>query len=395
MTAWSATAKSLRGRAVVRDGGEPHRSATTLELFFDLVFVVAISRVAAALHHELADGHVADGVLGFVLLFFAVWWAWMGFTWFASAHDSDDVTYRLLTFVQILGALILAAGVTRAFMEEDYTIVVLGYIVMRVGLVLQWLRVAAHLPDQRPRALRYAKGIVVMQVLWTLRLALDGDWLVLTFAVLVAGELLVPWYAERAANVPPFHPAHIEERYGLLTIILLGESILSATAGFQTAFDAGGLTVELAAIAIGGLLLAFSAWWLYFDHPGHLAPTPATAFRWGYGHVVVFASLAAMGAGLHVAAESTGPDAHADPRTAALAVAIPVAGFLTGLAILMVLNRAAVSQRAVWSKLLGAAAVVLIGLVASPPVATLGVAAVMVALATAMVVGGATRPTTP
>ena len=76
--------------------------------------------------------------------------------------------------------------------------------------------------------------------------------------------------------------------------------------GFQDAVDDGGLTGGLLAVGLGGLLIAFAAWWLYFDHPGHLAPTPRVAFRWGYGHVVVFASLAAIGAGLHLAAVAHG-----------------------------------------------------------------------------------------
>ena len=99
---------------MVRDPGEEHRAATPLELFFDLTFVVAVSRASAALHHELAADHVVDGVTGFVGVFFAVWWAWMTYTWFTSAHDSDDVAHRLLTLVQMAGVLVLASGVTDA-----------------------------------------------------------------------------------------------------------------------------------------------------------------------------------------------------------------------------------------------------------------------------------------
>ncbi len=70
---------------------------------------------ADQLHHAIAEDHVADGVVGYLLVFFAIWWAWMNVTWFASAYDTDDVAYRLLTFVQIAGVLVLAAGVPRAF----------------------------------------------------------------------------------------------------------------------------------------------------------------------------------------------------------------------------------------------------------------------------------------
>ncbi len=105
----SVDVRRLRCRAVVRAPDEEHRASTPLELFFDLTFVVAVGRAAAALDHELLAGHVRDGLTGFVLMFFAVWWAWMNFTWFASAHDSDDVPHRLLTLVQMAGVLVLSA----------------------------------------------------------------------------------------------------------------------------------------------------------------------------------------------------------------------------------------------------------------------------------------------
>ena len=307
----------LRGRAVTRDPDEPYRASTPLELFFDLTFVVAVARASAALHHELVAGHVAEGVWGFVGVFFAVWWAWMNATWFASAHDADDVPYRLLMLVQMAGVLVVATGVTDALEHDDWLVVTIGYAVMRVGLAVSWLRVARDEPAGRTRALRYAAGISVLQVLWFARLALPhGAAGTAGFLVLVAAELAVPVWAERAAGAPVFHAGHIEERYGLFTIIVLGESVLSASAGFQAALDEGGLTAELFAIGVGGLLLAFTSWWLYFDHPGHMRPRREFAFRWGYAHVVIFASLAAMGAGLQVATEAVtghGVGAHRRP----------------------------------------------------------------------------------
>ena len=128
---------------VARDTGEPHRVATSLELLFDLCFVVAVARAAAQLHHDLSAGHAGHGVLGYVMVFFAIWWAWVNFTWFASAYDTDDAVYRLTTLIQISGVLILAAGVTRAADHDDFRVVTVGYVVMRLALVAQWLR-AAH-----------------------------------------------------------------------------------------------------------------------------------------------------------------------------------------------------------------------------------------------------------
>ncbi len=301
----------LRGRAVVRDPAEEARAASSLELLFDLTFVVAVNQASAGLVHELLAGRVADGVIGFAMVFFAVWWAWMNFTWFSSAHDADDLPHRLLT------------------------------------------------------------------------LALPPSLDVPSFVVLAAGELAVPVWAERAKPRPLFNAGHIEERYNLFTLIVLGESILAATVGFQEALTATGLTAGLLAVGVGGLVLAFSAWWLYFDHPGHLTPTTEVAFRWGYAHVVVFAALAAMGAGIHVAAD-TGA-AGGDGRVAALAVAVPVAGFLTGLALVMLLTGTPLRSPRIAPKLAGAALVLATGLVAPPAAAVVGAALVMAGLGVAMV----------
>src|SRR4051794_31325905 len=98
-----------------RSGAEPHRAATPLELLFDLCFVVAVAQASGALRHALGEHRPGHAVLGYAAVFFAIWWAWVNFTWFASAYDTDDVPYRLTTLVQIGGALILAAGVPRAF----------------------------------------------------------------------------------------------------------------------------------------------------------------------------------------------------------------------------------------------------------------------------------------
>src|SRR4051812_46418822 len=105
-----------------RAADESHRVSTPLELFFDLCFVVAVAQAATPLHHAISEHHIAAGVQGYARVFFAIWWAWMNFTWFASAYDTDDDVYRITTLVQIAGALVLAAGVAPAF-DGDYHVV--------------------------------------------------------------------------------------------------------------------------------------------------------------------------------------------------------------------------------------------------------------------------------
>ena len=315
-------------RMLARATDEEHRSATVLELFFDLCFVVAVASAASALHHEVAADHVGDGVVGYVTVFFAIWWAWMNFTWFASAYDTDDVPYRLTTLVQIAGALILAAGVPEAMDGSNFAVITVGYVVMRLAMVTQWLRAAGSDPPHRRSALRYAAGIAVLQVGWVLRLFLPEGLGYAGFLVLVAAELAIPLWAERAAPTT-WHPRHIAERYGLFTLIVLGECVLASTLAVQTALEEDAALADLATTAAGGLLTVFGMWWLYFAKESHEFLTSLrVAYFWGYGHYLVFASAAAVGAGLAVNVDYLTDHAAIGARGAAAAFTIPVALFL-------------------------------------------------------------------
>jgi low temperature requirement protein LtrA len=313
---------------VARPTDEDHRGATVLELFFDLCFVVAVAQAASALHHQIAEDHAGDGVVGYAMVFFAIWWAWMNFTWFASAYDTDDVAYRLTALVQISGALILAAGVPDAMDGSDFTVITFGYVVMRLAMVTQWLRAAATDPPHRRSSLRFAAGIVAVQVGWVLRLALPEDLGMASFLALVAAELAIPVWAERAAPTT-WHPRHIAERYGLFTLIVLGECVLASTLAIQTAVDGDIALADLATTAAGGLLTVFGMWWLYFAKEAHEFLTSLRAgIVWGYGHYLVFASAAAVGAGLAVNVDYLTHHAAIGARASAAAFTIPVALFL-------------------------------------------------------------------
>jgi low temperature requirement protein LtrA len=317
----------MHARMAARSPHEAHRAATPLELFFDLVFVVAIAQAAGSLHHAVSEAHVADGLLGYTIVFFAIWWAWMSFTWFASAYDCDDVPYRLTVFVQMTGALIIAAGVPALFEGQRATTVTVGYLVMRSAVVAHWLRAASSDPPRRTTARRYAMGISVLQLAWLGLLLLPG-FSVTAFFFFVGLELLVPVWAERAARTP-WHPHHIAERYGLLTLIVLGESILAAMLAVQSALAGGERLAALAPTMVGGLLTVCSMWWIYFDRPVHdLLTSFRRAFAWGYGHYVVFASAAAVGAGLAANVDVVAGHSKIGPIGAGYAVAIPAAVYL-------------------------------------------------------------------
>ena len=311
-----------------RGSDEAHRVSTPLELFFDLCFVVAVAQAATSLHHALVAGHIGhsrrlpDGVLRHLVGVDELHVVRVGLRQRRRA-------YRLAVLVQIVGVLILAAGVPREFDDSDFAVVALGYLVMRLALVTQWLRAARGDPGRRRTDQRYAAGISVCMVGWLLLLLLSGGWQFVGVTLMVLAELSVPVLAERAAPTA-WHPRHIAERYGLFTLIVLGESVGAATVGFQSAIDSGQPLGDLAGIAVGGLLVVFSMWWLYFDEPGgeRRTETGRRVVRWGYGHYVVFAAAAAVGAGLATAVDVAAGRRRPVARGATLAVAVPVALFL-------------------------------------------------------------------
>jgi len=318
-----------------RDPDEPYRSSTPLELLFDLCFVVAVSQAAGALHHDLVEGKITHGLLNYVFVFFAIWWPWMNFTWFASAYDTDDVAYRLLTFVQIAGVLVVTAGVPSAFEELDFRIMVVGYVIMRIALVGQWLRAAREDPAGRSVALRFAIGVGLVQLGWVVRFLLGGPFGVPGILVLATLDLLVPVWAEQGGRPTPWHPEHIGERYGLFTIIVLGECVLAVSGAVQLAMAAGGLSPALLAVAIGGLLLVFALWWSYFKHPAEIDRSLSLrqAITWGYSHYFVFAAIAALGAGLQVAVDATHQPVALTPAAVALSIAIQIIVYVFALGV--------------------------------------------------------------
>ncbi|QHC68652.1 low temperature requirement protein A [Rathayibacter sp. VKM Ac-2759] len=315
----------MRPRAI----DEPHRVSSPLELLVDLTFVVAIAQIVTQLAHATEEGHLGETIGPFAMVFFAIWWAWMNFTWFASGYDTDDVPYRLLTMAQMGGVLVLAAGVPAAFEEGDLTAITIGYAIMRFALVTQWIRVAVSTPEHRVAALRSAVGFSVVQVGWLLRLLLPPDLATVSFVVLAALELSVPLWSVRAGD-PSWHPHHIAERYGLFTIILLGEGVLAAVTGVQRALSEAGVSASLVLVSACALVIVFALWWLSYLHPSGelLERRRGLSYLWGYAHFAVFAALAALGSGLEASVAATAGHLEAADAMVGAAVAVPVAAYL-------------------------------------------------------------------
>lgn len=282
-----------------RDPGQPHRAATQLEIFFDLVFVIAIASTTAALHHAISEGHGVEAIPRFLFVFLAIWWSWMNFTWFASAFDNDGPLYRVLTMTIMVGALIFAGGTGHIFETLDAQWGILGWCIMRVAMAGLWLR-ASQNPDYRTTCRRYAFGILFAQMCWVLLYFFgprdETSFLLLAVLVYLV-EIAVPPFAESAGRTP-FHRHHMIERYGLLTLISMGEIMLSISLGFGMMYGDHGLFAP-GFVALGGAVIVFSIFWLYFAEEDHLPNSDfGVAITWGYGHVFIFGSIAALGAGI-------------------------------------------------------------------------------------------------
>ncbi|UOR01773.1 low temperature requirement protein A [Leucobacter allii] len=316
-------------RMTGRDPGQHHRVASPLELFFDLVFVVAVSQASQNLHHGISEGHAGPSVLAYVMVFFAIWWAWMNFTWFASAFDTDDWLYRLSTIVQMGGVLVLAAGVHDAMSAGEWDTVTWGYVIMRLAMVGQWLRLAASDPEQRATAIRYAIGIAAVQLLWVARILFSADVQFWTFWPCLVLEVLVPIWAERARSTP-WHPHHIAERYSLFVLILLGESLLASANAIIDALNSGEHLPGLVGLAVAGIALAAGIWWMYFSGEyGDRLRTMQQAFGFGYAHFILFAAVGAVSAGIEVELDLlAGASEHLTAATASFALTVPVAAFM-------------------------------------------------------------------
>lgn len=315
-----------------RDPNEAHRASTPLELFYDLATVVAISAAAAGLHHAIGAGDTVEGLARYVSIFFAIWWSWMNFTWFASAHDSSDTSYTLCVFALIFGTCVLAAGVQHFFATGDNLAGVAGWTIQRAALVFLWLRVAAGAQDGARTARRYALGLTVLQSGWVLTLLLLPD--PLRWAV-GAGLLVLELALPSIAGAISWHRGHIIERYGLLALIVLGEGIAAIHLILLANYGGGLFAVTDLSEAIAATVIVCSMWWLYFRRNEEAEiGRDRGIIAWGYGHGVVFASAAAVGAGMDVWSDLRAAQETAGPALATLAVAVPLAIYLISLTLI-------------------------------------------------------------
>ena len=157
-----------------RDPSEVGRAPTPLELLYDLTYVVAFAAASDLLAEQLRLGNIWPALGAYAFAVWAVSWAWLNFTWFASAYGNDDVFQRVATFVQMIGVIVLTYGLPVSFEAAAHgespnnLLMVIGYVIMRVPLIVLWLRAAAQDPAHRNNAISYVVIISIAQVGWVM-----------------------------------------------------------------------------------------------------------------------------------------------------------------------------------------------------------------------------------
>ncbi|WP_329742926.1 low temperature requirement protein A [Dyella sp. A6] len=327
-----------------RDPLEHHRVATPLELLFDLTFATSFGLAAARFAHETAAGHVGGGLFGFAFAALVICWAWVNFSWFSSAYDTDDWVFRVATMVQMAGVLILAIGLPPMFdsiehgLHLNVDLMVYGYVVMRAAMVFQWLRAARQDPIHRRACLTYALTIFIAQLGWVgmifvEKTPLEGAAIVIVLWLI---EFAAPAMAERKDGGTPWHAHHMAERYSLFILIALGEGVVGTVAAISAVIQSHGWTQDAVLLCVAGMGLTFGIWWLYYLIPSApaLHAKRSRAFTWGYVQIIMVAAIVAMGAGMHIAAYYIEGKAAIGDLAVVLYLAVPVAVFI-GLAYML------------------------------------------------------------
>lgn len=337
-------ARALSRRLVPMTGRDPEeqgRVSSPLELLFDLTFVVAVGTAAFQFAEMVAEGHAGEAVVAFVLAMFAISVAWINFSWFASAFATDDWLYRALTMVQMIGVVVFSLGLPAMFhsVEEgehlELRAIVIGYVVMRIAMVLQWWRAARQSPSFHDVGMANIRWTVIVQAGWIVVafVHMPIAAVFVAFGVLGAFELVLPVLTQGPAGSTPWHPHHVAERYGLFAIITLGEGVVGTVASSGDLLGGGDgthWTWNAIAVVIAGVGLTFGMWWMYFMTPfgDILARRRGRGYLFGYGHIPLFIGIAGAGAGLHVAGLYMEHHAKISGTAVVLALALPVGLYL-------------------------------------------------------------------
>ena len=289
-----------RQRLLTLDYEASERHASWLELFFDLVYVFAVSKVAAI----LVDSPDIYGFLKYLVLFVPVWWSWVGFTFYADRFESDEIEYRVLTFASMLAIAALSISIGGAFSLSGDASFVGCYAAVRLMLVAQYTRTAYYVPVGRRLAMQYMVGFGVAVLILLASLMVEPPVRYYIWAMAMLIELATPFIDTKLTRIIPFDHSHIPERFGLFTIIVLGEAVIA------TANGASGVPWNLATTATASLGFAMAAciWWINFDFVEDDAIKSQSLMRrfiFIVSHFCMVASIVVIGIGVEHAIKDT------------------------------------------------------------------------------------------
>lgn len=307
-----AVLSRTRPRLLTLDSEAGERHASWLELFFDLVFVLAVAQVAQIL---VKNSDVA-GFLKYVVLFIPVWWSWIGFTFYADRFEGSETSYRILTFTGMLSVAALSLTLEGAFTASGDVPLIITYALVRIVLITLYSRAAYYIPLARGLAAQFIIGLSVALLMFLGSLALEPPFRYYVWAAAMLLELCIPFLNLRATRSIPYDYSHIPERFGLFTIIVLGEAVLATAMGASAVSWTPG-NITMASI---GFAMAACIWWINFDFVDDNAIKTRNLvprFVYLYGHYFIVTSIVALGVGVEHAIKETG-DAHLHLPTLAL-----------------------------------------------------------------------------
>jgi low temperature requirement protein LtrA len=313
---------------------DSNRSATRLELFFDLAFVLFVARCADL----LAKDETWHGALVFGAVLTIGWWAWASTTLYANRFDTDDAVFRLITLAGMAGVVAMAASVDKIDGPTGRWFA-LGYVIIRLALIAGYVRAWRHVPKARPTARLYLIGHSLGAVVWLVSLAVPEPARYWLWGVGVLADLVWPTAAARLRNAVPLHLEHLPERFGLFVILVLGESVAAVVTGLHD----GGWKPAVVVTAVPAFAVAAALWWVYFDLSGgaakrRLAVEGDDVTKHGvhdfyvYVHLPLAVSLAAVAVGLEHAVLH-GSDDHLTAGTRWV-LGIATAGYLLSAAVM-------------------------------------------------------------
>lgn len=272
------------------------RRASWFELFFDLAFVTAVAQLTAALSHH----YDAAGFAQFVLALLLLWWTWLGHTFHSTRFDEDRPDQHAFGMLQIGAVIVIAYGAGAAFGERGSAFAA-GMAALKALLMVAYLRERRR-PGAEALARTYAWIYGLQAALWLLSIALDGPARWAAWAVVLVLDIASPFLVARHTHGYPPHPEHLPERFGLFTIIVMGEGVASA---LHALLHAGTIDARAGALALLGLVLAYLYWVGYFERvraQRELHVVDAAAARrlrgWAYGHVPLLIGICVGAAGL-------------------------------------------------------------------------------------------------